>query len=150
MHPFVVSWAIKNLKYMHSARTVATASERAQKLFMESVGEFERVTSRFHIIKKKVQALAYSMRVNDMYNYIRINMDVIKNYFYGLYWYLLALSIGQRLCVNFYVSRANFLTTLRSHLNVTCYFYCGPIYLTWMMKACIPWTSKQLIQLLVN
>ena len=85
MHPFVVSWAIKNLKYMHSARTVATASERAQKLFMESVGEFERVTSRFHIIKKKVQALAYSMRVNDMYNYIRINMDVIKKYFYGLY-----------------------------------------------------------------
>ena len=24
------------------------------------------------------------------------------------------------------------------------------VYLTWMMKACIPWISKQLIQLLVN
>ena len=37
---------------------------------------------------------------------------------------LLALSIGQRLCVNFYVSiRANFLTTLRSHLDVTCSYY---------------------------
>ena len=34
---------------------------------------------------------------------------------------LLALFIGQRLSVNFYVSiRANFLTTLRSHLNVIC------------------------------
>jgi hypothetical protein len=32
---------------------------------------------------------------------------------------LLALSIGQRLCVNFYVSRANFLTTLRLHLDIT-------------------------------
>jgi len=31
--------------------------------------------------------------------------------------------IGQRLCVNFYVSRANVLTTLRSHLDVTCSCY---------------------------
>jgi hypothetical protein len=31
---------------------------------------------------------------------------------------LLALSIGQRLCINFYVSRANFLTTLCSHLDI--------------------------------
>ena len=39
--------------------------------------------------------------------------------------YLLALSVGQRLCINFYVSRANFLTTLRLHLDVTysCYFW---------------------------
>ena len=36
---------------------------------------------------------------------------------------LLALSVGQRLCANFYVSRANFLTTLRSHLDVTCSCY---------------------------
>jgi hypothetical protein len=36
---------------------------------------------------------------------------------------LLALSIRQRLCVNFYVSRANFLTILRSHLDVTCSYY---------------------------
>ena len=36
---------------------------------------------------------------------------------------LLALSLGHRLCVNFYVSRAIFLTTLRSHLDVTCSYY---------------------------
>ena len=38
---------------------------------------------------------------------------------------LLALSVGQRLCINFYVSRVNFLTTLRSHLDVTCSCYFG-------------------------
>ena len=44
-----------------------------------------------------------------------------------IYWGgLLALSIGQRLCVNFSVSiGANFLTTLRSHLDVTCSCYFG-------------------------
>ena len=35
---------------------------------------------------------------------------------------LLALSVD-RLCINFSVSRVNFLTTLRSHLNVSCYFW---------------------------
>ena len=37
---------------------------------------------------------------------------------------LLALSVGHRLCINFYVTRANFLTTLCLHLDVTssCYF----------------------------
>jgi len=41
------------------------------------------------------------------------------------YLYSLALFAGQRLCMNFSVSRANFPTTLRSHLDVTCscYFY---------------------------
>ena len=29
----------------------------------------------------------------------------------------------QRLSINFLVSRVNFLTTLRSHLNVSCYFW---------------------------
>ena len=29
----------------------------------------------------------------------------------------------QRLCINFSMSRVNFLTTLRSHLNVSCYFW---------------------------
>ena len=29
----------------------------------------------------------------------------------------------QRLCFNFSISRVNFLTTLRSHLNVSCYFW---------------------------
>ena len=85
VHHFVVSWTIENLKYMHSARAVATASERAQKLFMKSVGKLESVIYQFHIIKKEIQALAYSMRVNGMYNYIKINMDVIHNYFYELY-----------------------------------------------------------------
>ena len=36
---------------------------------------------------------------------------------------LLALFVEQRLCINFFVSRANFLTTLRSHLDVTCSCY---------------------------
>ena len=35
--------------------------------------------------------------------------------------------VGQRLCINFFVSRANFLTTLRSHLDVTCSCYFGSI-----------------------
>jgi hypothetical protein len=38
---------------------------------------------------------------------------------------LVALFVGQRLYINFYVSRANFLTTLRSYLNVTCSCYFG-------------------------
>ena len=50
---------------------------------------------------------------------------------------LLALSVGQRLCAKFYVSRANFLTPLRSHLDVTCSCFFGQVYLTWMTKACI-------------
>ena len=41
----------------------------------------------------------------------------------GMLIYLLALSVGQRLCINFSVSRANFLTTLCSHLDVTCSCY---------------------------
>jgi len=42
----------------------------------------------------------------------------------GCWQLLLALSVGQRLCINFSISRANFLTTLRSHLDFTrsCYF----------------------------
>jgi len=38
--------------------------------------------------------------------------------------YLLALSVGQRLCIDFSVPvPANFLTTLRSHMDVTCSCY---------------------------
>ena len=37
--------------------------------------------------------------------------------------HLLALFVGQRLCINFFVSSENFLITLRSHFNVTCSFY---------------------------
>jgi hypothetical protein len=38
---------------------------------------------------------------------------------------ILALSIGQdrELCINFYASRADFLTTLRSRLDITCSYY---------------------------
>ena len=45
---------------------------------------------------------------------------------------LLALSVGQRLCINFFVSTANFLITLRSHLDDTCSCYFDPLYLMWM------------------
>jgi hypothetical protein len=55
-------------------------------------------------------------------NYAQITPNIhFKNY--TKHCVLLALSIGQSLCVNFYVSRANFLTTLRSHLDVTCSYY---------------------------
>ena len=37
--------------------------------------------------------------------------------------YLLTLSVGQRLCIDFSVLEVNFLTTLRSHLDITCSFY---------------------------
>ena len=39
--------------------------------------------------------------------------------------FLLVLSVGQRLCINFFDPEENFLTTLRSHLDVTfsCYFW---------------------------
>ena len=39
---------------------------------------------------------------------------------------LLVVSVGHRLCIDFTVSRAIFLTTLRSHLDVTCYCYYWP------------------------
>ena len=46
-----------------------------------------------------------------------------------MFFNLLALSIGQRLCINFSASRANFLTTLRSYLNVTCsYYFCSCLF----------------------
>ena len=39
--------------------------------------------------------------------------------------YLLALFVGHRLCIDFYVSRENFLTISHSHLDVicSCYFW---------------------------
>ncbi len=39
------------------------------------------------------------------------------------YYSLLVFSAGQWLCIHSYVPRANFLTTLRSHLDVTCSSY---------------------------
>jgi hypothetical protein len=64
VHPYVISWATENLKYMYSTAAVAAASERDQELFRQSVGELEQRTHRFHIIKTEVQQLAYSLRVN--------------------------------------------------------------------------------------
>ena len=49
--------------------------------------------------------------------------ELAGNIMQGWYMILFALYIGQRLCVNFYVSRANFLATLCSHLDVTCSCY---------------------------
>ena len=37
--------------------------------------------------------------------------------------HLLAMSIGQSLCIDFSISKVNFLTTLRSYLDVTCSCY---------------------------
>ena len=53
-----------------------------------------------------------------------IKFIIFKIEFY-INWDLLALFVGQRLCINFSVSKANFLTTLRSHLDATrsCYFW---------------------------
>jgi hypothetical protein len=61
----------------------------------------------------------FNVNVNYSYAYL----DITCSFF--LWSNLLALSVGQSLCVNFYVSRANFLTTLRSHLDIThsCYFW---------------------------
>lgn len=64
VHPYVISWAMENLKYMYSTAAVAAASERDQELFRQSVEELDRSTYRFHIMKTEVQQLAYSMRVN--------------------------------------------------------------------------------------
>ena len=64
VHPYVLTWAEKNLKFMYSTGAVASVSERDQELFRQSVGELERITYRFHIIKTEVQALAYHMRAS--------------------------------------------------------------------------------------
>ena len=39
-----------------------------------------------------------------------------------LFWFV-GFVCRQRLCINFSVSRVNFLTTLHSHLNIFCYFW---------------------------
>ena len=46
---------------------------------------------------------------------------------------LLALSVGQRLCINFSASRTNFLTTLRSHWVLLVPAILGLVYLMWML-----------------
>ena len=52
-------------------------------------------------------------------------MCMVSKYLDAQNFIFLALSVGQRLCINFYVSRVNFLITLRSHLDVTCSCYFG-------------------------
>ena len=46
---------------------------------------------------------------------------------------VLALFVGQRLGIDFYVSRAKFLTTLRSHLDIACSCFFYPIHLMWIL-----------------
>ena len=62
----MIAWVMENLKYMHSPRIVEATSERAQDMFRERVTDVERATYRFFIIKKEVQILAYSLRINGM------------------------------------------------------------------------------------
>ena len=51
---------------------------------------------------------------------------------------LLALFIGQRLCIDFSVLRSNFLTTLHSPLDVTCScYFIYLIYLMWILTIVI-------------
>lgn len=64
VHPYVIAWVMENLKFMHSPRVVEAASVEAQETFSQSVPEVERVTYRFFIIKKEVQMLAYSLKLN--------------------------------------------------------------------------------------
>lgn len=59
VHPYIISLAMENLKYMHLARALEAASERAREIFSQNFGDIERVTYRFHIIKKEVEALAF-------------------------------------------------------------------------------------------
>ena len=79
VHPYVLSWATENLKYMYSTAAVALASERDQELFRQNVGELERITYRFHMIRTEVQALAYSMRINGKFSII-ISLNCVKKY----------------------------------------------------------------------
>ena len=86
VHPYVISWAMENLKYMRSVRALKVASERAHELFFQSVGDLERVTYWFHIIKKEVEVLAYYMKIYGMYDYPNICICVPIYYllFYNL------------------------------------------------------------------
>ena len=47
------------------------------------------------------------------------------------------LFVGQRLCIDFSISRANFLIALCLHLNVTCSCYFGLVDLIWMLTIVI-------------
>ena len=60
---------------------------------------------------------------------------------------LLAPSVGQRLCIDFFVSGENFLTTLQSHLDVTCSCY-GPIYLMWILTI-VNYIEKYLVTIVI-
>ena len=51
--------------------------------------------------------------------------------------FLLALSIGQRLSINFFVSRLNFLTSLLSHLTLLIIAILGIVYLMSMLTIVI-------------
>jgi hypothetical protein len=64
VHPYVIAWVMENLKFMLSPRAIEATSVDAQERFSQSVPEVERATYRFFVIKKEVQILAYSLRIN--------------------------------------------------------------------------------------
>lgn len=64
VHPYVIAWVMENLKFMLSPRAIEATLIEAQERFSQSVPEVERATDRFFVIKKEVQILAYSLRIN--------------------------------------------------------------------------------------
>ena len=65
-----------------------------------------------------------------------VNKNIVNNVCILMTMIVLASYIGQRLWINFSISRANFLTNFCSHLDVTCWVVLatfGPILLKWML-----------------
>ena len=56
----------------------------------------------------------FSSGTQNVENWNHISRLLFQNFL------LLVLFVGQRLCIDFSISRASFLTTLHSHLDVTC------------------------------
>ena len=70
----------------------------------------------------------------EMIRFNRLTDVKITSLITHILFYLLALSVGQRLCIDSSVSRAKFQTTLRLHLDVTCScYYFGLVYLMWLL-----------------
>ena len=51
--------------------------------------------------------------------------------------YFVGFVCRQRLCINFFVSRANYLTTLRSHLDISCYIWYSLLVMFVGRRLCI-------------
>ena len=70
----------------------------------------------------------------EMIRFNRLTDVKITSLITHILFYLLALSVGQRLWIDSSVSRAKFQTTLRLHLDVTCScYYFGLVYLMWLL-----------------